>query len=241
MGTVFWILEGILYTVFLTGDWCDFLGVPWITGTDWYMYSSICKYAALLICVWYGCRLGWQKGNRKQKVLCGVLLFAAVADYFLLFTDSFILGILFFCIVQCCYCLFFAGEKGSRVLYRMAGTGICVAVLVWCLIQAGIFGDAAGWKNTELYLILTAVFYASLLLQNLVRAWKQSKAVSIWGRVAILLLFLCDIHVALYNIDGERLWKQMQLWCEAAGVLMWMFYLPSQLCIIKCIQGEKYL
>lgn len=264
MRIVFWILEGILYGVFLTGDWCDYFGVSWITGTDWYVYSNICKYVAMLLCVWYGCRLGWKEGDSRQRALCGVLLFAAVADYFLLFTNHFILGILFFCMVQCCYCLYFGGRQGSRVLCRMAGTGVCVVVLIWLLMQIGIVGDTAGWKREEFYLLLAAVFYGSLLLQNLIKAWKPFQTVSygsvcegrsweqgkvcfrsasLWGPMAILLLFLCDIHVALYNIEGmdfgmvRPLW--LQIWCKAAGVLMWLFYLPSQLCIVKCIQGQS--
>ena len=241
-GTVFWVLEGILYTVFLTGDWCDFLGVLRIDGFHWYKYSSICKYTALLICVWYGCRCRREKRNVQQKALCGVLLFAAAADYFLLFTNCFILGVCFFCLVQVCYCLYFPGEKSRNGVWGMVIPGICMVLFVWCLMQTETSGDGAGWKGEKYGLILAAVFYGSLLVQNLVRIWKSSPPICIWGKMAILLLFLCDVHVALYNIEAVYITVKMsfwfQWWCEAAGVLMWLFYLPSQLCIVKCIQGK---
>ncbi len=240
MGNIFWIGEGILYVIFLTGDLWDFFVGTWPAGINWYMYSNLCKYAALILCVGYGCKTGWKKG---QKALCGILLFAAAADYFLLFTDDFLLGILFFCMVQCCYSLYFVGRQGAGRLWRTAGIGICIVLLLWCLIQAGVFGVSPDWKKAEWSLLLTSVFYASLLLQNLIRAWTPSGKVSFWGRMGILLLFLCDIHVALYNIEGmdfsglRRGW--MEVWCELAGVLMWLFYLPSQLCIVKCMQGKS--
>lgn len=268
MGAVFWIIEGILYALFLTGDWCDFFGASWIRGWGWYRYSSICKYAALLLCLVYACGLRSRKGrtssrSKQEKALLGVLGFAAAADYFLLFTDSFMMGILFFCMVQCCYCLYFAGEKEKCALWRSVGIGFGVTAGVWCLVQAGTFGGAEGWKKADLWLLLVAALYGSLLIQNLIRAWnpfrgnpvlkirrdrsltqkKKSRPVGVWGQMAILLLFLCDIHVALYNIeeiipDGMEL-SWLQIWCEAAGVLMWLFYLPSQLCIVKCIKGQS--
>ncbi len=256
METVFWILEGILYGVFLVGDWCDFYGISWIIGTQWYVYSNICKYVSLLLCVWYGCRIGWKEGSSRAKALCGVLVFAAAADYFLLFTDYFVTGILLFCMVQCCYCVYFGDGQGKISLYKMIGMGLFTAALCWIGLK--------GWRSNEYLLIVTAVFYASLLLQNLMKAWvsllKGSvwesgeregtepvrcfwKSTAVWGAMAILLLFLCDIHVALYNIEGmdlsvaSPLW--LQTWCRAAGVLMWLFYLPSQLAVIKCIQGQS--
>lgn len=256
METVFWILEGILYGVFLVGDWCDFYGISGITGTHWYVYSNICKYVSLLLCVWYGCRIGWKKGNFGVRALCGVLLFAAAADYFLLFTDYFITGILLFCMVQCCYCVYFGGRQWKLSLCSMLGVGLFAAVLCWIGLK--------GWRSNESLLIVTAVFYASLLLQNLMKAWvsllkgsaRESgerkgtdsvrsflKSPALWGGMAILLLFLCDIHVALYNIEGMDLgissppW--LHTWCRAGGVLMWLFYLPSQLSVIKCIQGQS--
>lgn len=240
-GAVFWVLEGILYAVFLTGDWCDFFGVLWMDGSCWSRYSRICKYTALLMCVWYGCRCRGEKKNVQQKALCGVLLFAAAADYFLLFTDCFILGICFFCLVQVCYCLYFAGEKNRNRVWGMAGLGICMVLLAWFLIQIEMPG--AGWKGKEYGLILAAVFYGSLLMQNLVRAWKASPSICIWGKMAILLLFFCDVHVALYNIEEVDMIAEipfwLKRWCEGAGVLMWLFYLPSQLCIVKCIRGKN--
>ena len=177
MRTVFWIIEGILYTLFLTGDWCDLFGASWIGGRGWYRYSSICKYAALWICLVYACGIRGRKGHRSsrsklEKELMGVLVFAAAADYFLLFTDCLIMGILFFCMVQCCYCLYFAGEKDKSPLWRTVCIGLGITAGTWVLVQTGTLADTESWKKTDLWLLLAAVFYGSLLMQNLIRAWK---------------------------------------------------------------------
>lgn len=260
MDICFWMIESVLYLMFVIGDWFDLLGKAWIDGAVWAFISNRLKYIALLLCAGYG-MISVRKADRgiqKRKCLylCGILLSAACADYFLLFTDAFIAGIGFFALVQCFYCLYFSRKDGmvsehlqkdniSR-LFPMLGTGAGMAAMAWVCMEGGKKlwpEEMAGISAADQMLCIMAIFYGCCLLWNLIGAWKAGKGVFLFGRLGILFLFLCDIHVALYNIEGMHLLPIIPLWlsswCRAAGVLMWLFYLPSQLCVVKCLQEEK--
>lgn len=228
---VFWGAELLLYLAFVSAD---LFRVPW--GT----YSNELKYIALGICLVYALVLY----NRKRHAgsgagwSVGILAAAMCADYFLLFTEQFVAGILLFAVVQGCYRMRFLGMSGrerdcAKSVIRMYLLGLALALTVAfiCSICLGLPADS------DLLTTCTAVFYACCLVQNVILGIRLS-AQARGGRslhvltAAILLLLLCDIHVGICNLDGVALFSG---YLNAAGVLMWVFYLPSQLCVVLSI------
>lgn len=233
---LFWGIEACLYLLFCSGDG---LGLPWKA------YGNELKYGSLLLCFVYMVSIWWKGGKQERKAflrdgcLVGIVGFSALADYFLLFTDWFVWGILLFAVVQGWYRVAMADQKHVQTLGAMYGISLGITAMV---AESCTRFFHMQWDGT-LILILTAIFYGICLIQNTglgVWLWKKSmpyyKEETVFLYPAIVLLCLCDIHVGLYNLNELHLVTAesgiLAGWCQAAGTLMWAFYLTSQLCVL---------
>lgn len=207
-----WLLgtEALLYAAFLCLD---------LTGTGPFLLSGVLKYAGVLLCFFH---VLLKKGSRE--ILAG-LFFTILADFFLLFTDNSLPGVLLFLCVQICYSiLLFRGETVQRICRRVAvrfffkcGASLLLLAL---LSAAGIQADAL--------LFVTAVYFFSLL-ENTVRAWLCHTGLF---AVGMGLFLLCDIQVGLFNLSSYLPEVgQIGVWYRIASVGMWACYLPAKVCI----------
>jgi hypothetical protein len=142
-------------------------------------------------------------------------LFTLIADYFLLIGAGRFgheIGVTVFCIAHVCYAMrFSAGDKRLLHFYALF---ICGALLFVNIIGGGYLYFAAALYTQcfalSLYTALRGVFTKSYPYIN--------------GRLiaaGMTLFALCDICVLLYNT--------VFIGSHGVLVLIWMFYLPSQL------------
>ena len=173
--------------------------------------SSAFKYLGILLCFIYAL---FQK-NTEGSI---AFLFTLLADWFLLIRNSdYLYGVLSFIVVQLIYA-YILFQKGSRVLFVFRS--VLAAVLLFALHIAGQFT------------LLNAVtlFYFSLLLGNLFSSFTNKKLRTMSG--GFLLFVCCDICVGLFNLfDHGPIYN-------AASLLMWVFYLPSQ--VLLAIGQDKH-
>ena len=121
------------------------------------------------------------------------LSFAFIADYFLLFTNHYLIGIIFFILVQLTYMHLLNYHNYLPLIFT----------------SLFIFNP----------LIIAAFIYLCFSIFNLVFSFKVSKSFF----SAILLLLCCDITIALIYLNVIS---------ECFSIIIWLFYLPSQLCFI---------
>ncbi|MDO5425315.1 MAG: hypothetical protein Q4F41_16480 [Eubacteriales bacterium] len=172
------------------------------------------KFAFVLLCV----LASWLRLLRRQGTpfLPLALTLALAADYCFLFSKNYLTAVSFFCGVQTCYCLVL-----KRSLLRFWLTGLAGTALLYLLLHlAGVALDPQS---------LVAFFYFVCLLQNLCASVRTK---NYWLLTCLLLLFIGDIHVGVYNLHlylpvAHYTWYQV--WWELSTPLIWGFYLPGQL------------
>lgn len=149
-------------------------------------------------------------------------------DYFLSITQTRLtLGIGLFCIVQTMYMLYlFLCPAGRNFLSDKKPThsepAVRIAVFVFLLIILYVM-NMLTLQNA------LAVLDISLLGCNMFKAWRQGKEMLLFA-VGLSLFFCCDICVGLRSILPQEMSPLM-------FVLIWAFYLPSQILIV--IYGIK--
>ncbi len=197
----FVIVEAVLYIVFMTMDVLAYGG------------STIAlKYIGILLCVAFSIYCAFRGGER---IIPFALIFTAIADVFLLVIGNyFILGLLFFLVVQSIYLYY---------LYRKTGR-IWIPVRIVCLAAAVAIVCATGLRSGE---NLLAGIYFSMILINMIMSWTYGKNVRRLFAIGLTLFVCCDICVGLYNLY----WMLPDGLYAFTRIGMWMFYLPSQVLI----------
>lgn len=180
--------------------------------------SGALKYASVLLCLANALMTGKESLEKKDAAFLKAAMFVTVsADYFLLFTDLYIAGILLFCAVQAIYI-----ARHSR--YSKSSIKNCVVIgfelMAASLVAVGVSGIR------EKTLVLTGCLYAFLTVCSLHTAFNVIKSKRYAARNATLinaglwLLMLCDINIFLsFAVPSNSI----------SPYLEWLFYLPSQL------------
>lgn len=206
---LFWLLTGLLallYLAFVTLD---------LTGTGRALppvfRSSSLKYAGMAVCLLLAlCALPRAPHRRGCARLVLALCLTLAADYFLLFTRHFEVGVGLFCLAHLAH----LWRYRSSVLLPAA---LCTAAVFAACAVAALAGRR--W----LCLPLLCVLYAALILTATVTAFHLPPP---WPgrrlRLGMVLFLLCDVNVLLFNTLPPG-WPH-----TAASVLMWVFYLPAQ-------------
>ncbi|MDI9469129.1 MAG: hypothetical protein QM296_02870 [Bacillota bacterium] len=194
---------------------------------------------------------------RRASLNQAAFAFTLVADAYIMLVDRPILGILVFCCAQITRVVLFGGRRRAVapilfalgtmfVLLEFAPAGNTAAHGMY---EGALIPELANWFRSgssaaepPLHSQLAvrnalAGAYAVLLLTAVLYSWRTSGDVPRTGsrhiagcgerytwRAGMLLFLACDIHVLFYNVLPEThlLWRM-------ASVLMWFFYLPSQL------------
>ncbi len=218
------ITEVLLYAAFMYLD---------LTGGS-SSVSAYIKYVSILLCALFAASVALRRKTAISVLVAAAFLFTAGADLFLLFTESYLPGVLCFCVVQSLYLAVILSAKGAlNMLPVHLAVGLLAAAAA---VLLGIKLDTG-----ELFLVGAAGFYAYSFIRNIVMAF------GLCGRTAdlstehaplrtglftsgLLIFALCDINVLLYNLSDFMTLESsfFSLLLRFAGDLMWMFYLPGQ-------------
>ncbi len=174
-------------------------------------YSTPVKYASVILCLLASLR---NLRTRDGSIVVLALACTAAADWFLLIQNRYYLtGVLLFLAAQTAYCARLALCRG----------GICRMLLPVRVFPVLLLF----FINT-----LTAVsaLYFMNLCCNAVEAWSLSGRPMRIFAAGLTLFACCDICVGAYNLG---------LLTSFTGVGMWMFYLPSQVCIVLSVSERE--
>ena len=167
----------------------------------------------------------------KYLAICLCLLFTVLSDTFtLLINDFFTLGVSLFIPAQLLYGLrmrFWAGKP----LYKSIIARLCVIItVVLGVLIADIFYGLT---------VVTAIYF-SMLIYNAIESIFFAKTPSkIIFCIGLWLFICCDVCVGLYNLGdvlGVAISKQIY---DFASIMMWGFYLPSQVLIVTSIDKQN--
>jgi hypothetical protein len=166
-----------------------------------YFVSSCFKYAAVVICFLSFIKI-------KDPIITLGQFSVVIADFFLLFTGYNETGIIFYLLVHLCY-FFHISHKQSWL----------IAAPILCSLIGYIYSGSAIIGLVGSYAVITVI--------NIIRSVLAHKKVFSAG---LVLLCCCDTCVLFFN---------MSLHIEVLSIilpsffplLMWMFYLPSQILI----------
>ena len=210
--------ETVLYILFLR---IDFFG-----GPD--ARSALYKYAGILLCLTCASVRAVTLKNTASRLIAAALCFTCISDYFLLFTDSYLPGVLCFCVTQTLYLFVLLQDRPlkTKLLHIVPGLVLSAALLI-----------ITGLMHRPDLLIAAGGFYAYSFIRNIVIALSVCiKKRPVPGlkppmfAVGLVIFALCDINVLLYNlpllfdIHSHLLISLFDI----IGTLMWVFYLPSQ-------------
>lgn len=220
----FLMAELALYLAFLTADLAEGGSM---TGKSLLGISDILKYLSVLLCF-------FRHLNRKEKNLRRAQLLVLAADYFLLFTSRAAEGILCFIGVQFGYRA--ALDSAVEDCFLKYSFPKLWRIVLFFLLPVCLTPGVS--RENRLVLGLACV-YAGLLISNLQLAFFRSgsrekrgrnKGLICWMRAGLPLLLLCDIHVALWNLSFLP-GSFSAAFRQTARAAMWLFYLPSQVCV----------
>lgn len=208
-------IEGCLYILFL---WMDFTGMG--TGE----ISNKIKYISIFVCFFY--IITQREGRYRTRdgtVVKLAIFFTLVSDTFLLMLGKYELGVTSFIVVQLLYWCRLQEEKNCNVFWQ-----ILVAIfIIVALYFAGIMIN---------YLLVVSVSYFVLIVMNTGYALLQSK--NLLFVLGMVLFLLCDINVACYNLTAyielpRDLYENIY---AISSKLIWLFYLPSQVCLVFSVE-----
>ncbi|MDI9497192.1 MAG: hypothetical protein QM270_01735 [Bacillota bacterium] len=194
---------------------------------------------------------------RRASLNQAAFAFTVVADAYIMLVDRQNLGILIFCCAQITRVVLFGGRRRA-VAPILCALGSLLVVLEFApALTPSMYGphdgalipELANWfrsgsnaPDPPLHSQLAvrnalATAYAVLLLTAVLYSWRTSgelprnaschiagRAERYAWRAGMLLFLACDLNVLLFNLlpATSLLWR-------LASVLMWFFYLPSQL------------
>ncbi len=242
------IPESILYMIFMCMD---------ITGTNAGI-SSVLKYASILICMIFAAsgaipcmRRGAFPGRKNAGLLlAAALICTAFSDYFLLFEENILPGLISFCVVQTVYLIVICGARVKKAAIIL---GVRLVLTAIAAVAAVMLAGSDGADPDAIPVIAAAGFYAISFLGNILHliidiAGTKDRsclfARPVMFAAGLILFLLCDVNVLIFNLDGyidvgSAAFDTVK---NASSVLMWAFYLPSQVLIVlsgSCREADR--
>lgn len=177
------------------------------------------KYGTIVLCFLFAL---YQTARGGDRLTAAALAFTLGADALLLVLDRYYpLGIGLFCIAH----LFYRGRIGRE-------GGRAHPALLALPALGGLLAALARWgADTAM-----AAVYALLLAGNVYLSWSRLRGRA--GRLlaaGLTLLLCCDVCVGLHNLSGPV----PAAVSAFADFGMWLFYLPSQVCVALSAAPER--
>lgn len=183
---------------------------------------SFLRYSSILFCFSYvmTARIPAEStaGTPEQSrnlPLTQALFFTVCADYFLVFSNRYLPGILFFLLVQHMYRRFL---HAPFTFWFCCGSAAMGLLLLFSRLYSFPFDSVGAFS----------AFYAGCLLANLAFSLKKGPG---WFSLSLTLLLFCDFHVALGHLSDyltSPFPDWLARWVSATPFLIWGFYLPAQ-------------
>ncbi len=212
---IFISMEAILYGVFL---WIDMF-VPRCANISIYV-----KYTSILLCFFYVLFCCDEDiDHQDQSLVQLILLFTLISDTFLLLIGNYALGMTTFLVAQLLHRYRLRKGRKQRT-YRIALFGFFLLI---CLSLMGIALD---------YVLIVAVFYFLCMVTN--AGYSLIHRENVIYTIGLILFLCCDINVGLFNIAAYiEIPEALSFFINhVVSVLMWLFYLPSQVLIALSVK-----
>lgn len=217
MQYIYWGIQFLNYLTFL---WLDI-------SNHYANVSSGIKFFSIILCFLYAL-LG--KTKKRSVYIVAGLFFTVVSDYCLLLTDFYTIGMLSFSVVQTIYSRYCSKSWRQFAVKTIGNVVLIVGVLVFSNGILRVHIDCV---------FLLSVYYFVHLVSNVICSFRRhlhergdkERKIFAYG---MLLFFLCDIHVAIFNASDYLAVGQVpvyQILFKVASVAMWFYYLPSQILI----------
>ncbi|MGK0468611.1 lysoplasmalogenase family protein [Clostridium sp.] len=235
-GLLIKLIVGLILTLYIMFLYMDFYNVETI------ITSASIKYLCILLCflisILHTKNLHVDKVNDRDRQLLKLGLFITIiADLCLIILDFYIIGVLFFTLVQIIYCVRYTNKNIKVMLINI------FTVFIFIVFAYAIAILFIGEINI---LLPISLFYVSCLLSSVIKAIKASinnlytskiKHMIVFGMV---LFLLCDACVALSNITvifplSDYIMTSLH---TISSLLIWVFYLPSQLLLALSGNGR---
>lgn len=171
--------------------------------------SSLLKFLAICLCFF--------AVKNSNHPIRKIMALTVAADFLLVITPFYSLGILFFIMVQLNYYKYIT-KKACFPIEHLALTvlaGFIVTILINFLLMPVNF------------MTFLSVVYFITLVTNIVLCILSSKDNLEYSLLSLCLILImcCDIHVGVTNVLSSGTWYNFGL------IAMWLFYLPSQVII----------
>ncbi|MBO4509742.1 MAG: hypothetical protein J5718_00175 [Lachnospiraceae bacterium] len=255
---IFIAIELLLYLLFIGMD-ITFSDFDFSPNNIFYKISSIrifsasmLKYYAILLCFAFSLYRYIKTIEKPKGFLTIAMGFTIVSDYFLLLNpEQMIPGLFTFIIAQSVYLYIINGGILQKTVSAL-GLRIAVAIGIYQIFR---FFDIIYYAySTEMRLtILLGILYAISFLANIIRhiifLCQTTKAARngtscqtpkcmftfpVLFLIGLILFVLCDINVLICNLHKfvNIYPKDYVTLYYISSVLMWGFYLPSQVIIV---------
>lgn len=185
------------------------------------IYSINLKYLTIVLCFILSLLINSNGHDRVDTRLVQMSrFFNLIADYFLVISCDFGMGIFFFILVQVTYII-----RHTRSTNRKYKNFIFFIIALTIIL---VITSRIEIPSIEKDIVKLAAIYAVLLITSLYCALgtisrsTYSKNTSFLIALGMFLFFMCDFNVGLYNILKE---SNISF---SVGYLIWLFYLPSQ-------------
>lgn len=223
----------ILYILFLYMD---------VYNVETIITSDVIKYLCILLCFFLAILSTKNPHIDKcnavdMRLLVFGMFITIIADLCLIILDFFTLGVLLFTLVQITYSVRYTNKNIKVTLINF--------FIIFIFIAFG-YGIAILFIEEISILLPISLFYGICLLVSVIKAIKasnnnlytsKSKHMIVFGMV---LFLLCDTCVALSNITMifPLSGYIMTSLSAIASLLIWVFYLPSQLLLALSGNGR---
>ncbi len=221
---IFLLIQLLLFIVFIILD---------VIGGNVLLSSSL-KFTVIVLCLLYVIINKNKNHTRQYLYLLYALTFTVVSDILLLFSDYYLFGVITFVLAQQLYGMRISAMGNSRkkpirdllvrVLYQSIAS-IIVGIILWRM------------NLTVNALLLVSVFYFLSICVNVMGSLKlfthyRERRDIRYFTCGLILFLICDINVGLFNMsEFLAMGPRYELIYQAASILMWAFYAPSQVLI----------
>ena len=251
---IFIAVEAVLYILFMILDGIDTFTDP--LQSSFYMSfaktgvfsADFLKYYSVIICLIVSIVYYYKTKTKESAALAAAMFFTAFADYFLLLDNKNMTpGLLSFCIVHTVYLYVITnGNLKQTLKYLLIRIAVAFSVSL-CLRLTGV----VSFDNdiNMMPLVFLVIFYGFSFISNLFTLFASVMDKTIKDKkclfdrpvlflIGLTLFILCDLNVLIYNLGdfieiNSSFYPALR---EATYILMWGFYLPSQVIIVlSCI------
>jgi hypothetical protein len=188
--------------VLLVAAYSSFITADIFTGDSDNIYSRICKYCSILLCLVLTLIIGEDCHDKKDRVLLqGALLLHAAGDLCVGILGKFQVALIFFFFMQIVYITRHSrGFTWNRkevvsMISIFTPVGIIFVFITPALWKAGIFFPV---------LIYTLTLTTSIWM-GIGTIWRTfyPRTIDIMIAIAMVSFFFCDLNVGLYNSLGQ--------------------------------------